>query len=158
MPERHRTLRATIAWSIDALKPEERELLTAMSILPAPASYDLIDALAGPDLDTFTLLDSLVEKSLVRTVDAGTETRYGLLVSIRDYAAEALTDPERRRMPRPARRPPRPAASACAWRNRKCDTSDEVEAAQRQFVAREFDQLRAAIAHRQRPSGRPRTL
>ncbi len=153
MPERHRTLRATIAWSVDALKPDERDLLTAMSILPAHASIELIEAIAGPESDTFTLLDSLVEKSLVRTVDAGNETRYGLLVSIRDFAAESLTDSGRRE-----------------YQDRHADylarqlidffdaeSVPESEAAWHEFVRRELDHIRAAIAHR-RAHGPPTDL
>ncbi len=90
MPERHQTLRATIAWSYDGLGPEEQLLLARMSVLPAPADYDLVEALAGEDLDVLDLLEVLVDRSLLRTVEVEGDTRYGLLVSIRDYAAEQL--------------------------------------------------------------------
>jgi predicted ATPase/class 3 adenylate cyclase len=148
VPERQRTLRATIAWSVDALKPEERQLLAALSILPAPASFDLIEAIAGSELDTFTLLDSLVEKSLVRTVDAGDETRYGLLVSIRDYAAEALTTDQRRTYRE------RHADYVAAKLHIVLNDDAASEDAHDVFVARELAHIRAAISHR-RTAGPP---
>ncbi|UQX89283.1 hypothetical protein M6D93_04580 [Jatrophihabitans telluris] len=139
IPERHRTLRATIAWSVDALDAEERELLAAMSILSAVADFDLVEAIAGADLDAFAALESLVEKSLVRPVD-GERTGYALLVSIRLYAAELLTDDSRR-----------------GYRDRHADyltrrlrelAQASVVSDQVAFVIGQLDHLRAAIAHR----------
>jgi predicted ATPase len=145
MPERHRTLRATIAWSVDALTDDERQLLTAMSIVPAPASFDLIEAVAGPELDTFTLLDSLVEKSLVRTVDADGDTRYGLLVSIRDYAAETLTEDRRR-----SYQDRHANWLAHTLSDLAADTwTDQGARAHLLFVVQELEQLRTALAFRQ---------
>jgi predicted ATPase/tetratricopeptide (TPR) repeat protein len=91
LPGRHQTLRATIAWSYDLLELSERLLLDRVSVFAGPASFDLIEAVCGQDLDVFSALASLVEKSLVRTSLSGDgEDRYGLLVSIRAYAAEQL--------------------------------------------------------------------
>jgi len=95
MPARHQTLRATIAWSYDGLGPDEQRLLARMSVLPAPADYELVEAVGGGDLDVLDLLEVLVDRSLVRTSEVGGDTRYGLLVSVRDYAAEHLGDQEK---------------------------------------------------------------
>lgn len=92
MPARHQTLRATIAWSYDGLGPDEQRLLARMSVLPAAADYELVQAVAGDELDVLDLLEVLVDRSLVRISEGGGDTRYGLLVSIRDYAAEQLDD------------------------------------------------------------------
>ena len=91
MPQRHQTLRATIAWSYDALDQDQQTLLTRLSVLPAPASYEMIDAVCGGDVDVITTLGDLVDRNLVRVADATHDYRYGLLVSIRDYTAEQLT-------------------------------------------------------------------
>ncbi|HVE97674.1 MAG TPA: hypothetical protein VNA12_00655 [Mycobacteriales bacterium] len=95
MPERHQTLRATIAWSFDALSADEQRLLARMSVLPAPTDYEMVEAVGGADLDVLDLLEVLVDRSLVRTSEVSSDTRYGLLVSIRDYAAEHLDDQEK---------------------------------------------------------------
>ncbi|HVE63675.1 MAG TPA: adenylate/guanylate cyclase domain-containing protein, partial [Mycobacteriales bacterium] len=91
LPSRQQTLRATIAWSYDSLSPDERSLLDRMSVFPGTTSYGHLEGVCGEALDVFTALGSLVEKSLVRVVpdDTGTD-RYGLLVSVRAYAAEQL--------------------------------------------------------------------
>jgi predicted ATPase/class 3 adenylate cyclase len=90
MPERHQTLRATIAWSYDALEAPEQLLLARMSVLTGPADLELLEAVCGQDLEVFDVLEVLVQRSLVRTVDLEADTRFGLLVSVRDFAAEHL--------------------------------------------------------------------
>jgi predicted ATPase/class 3 adenylate cyclase len=92
MPERHQTLRATIAWSFDSLSVPEQLLLARMSVLPAPADYDMLEAVCGQDLEVFDLLEVLVERSLVRTSEVEGDTRFGLLVSVRHFAAEHLDE------------------------------------------------------------------
>ncbi len=91
MPERHQTLRATIAWSYDGLDDDERLLLARMSCLPGAADFEMVEAACGAGLDVLTSLEVLVDRSLVRTTygEVGA-VRYGLLVSIRDYADEQL--------------------------------------------------------------------
>lgn len=88
MPDRHQTLRATIAWSYDNLSSDEQLLLQRVSVLPADADFAAIEAVCGDGLDVFEVLASLVDKSLVRVLTTDTEDRYGLLSSIRAYAAE----------------------------------------------------------------------
>ncbi|HVE99327.1 MAG TPA: hypothetical protein VNA12_09120 [Mycobacteriales bacterium] len=136
MPERHQTLRATIAWSFDALSPEEQLLLARMSVLPAAADLDLVEKVCGDGLDVLQMLDSLVERSLVRTVDSDGETRFGLLVSVRDFAAERLD-----------------AAAEQSLRGRHADHVGAMFAAKGRLVQsvglvrRELPHLRAALSH-----------
>jgi len=93
MPDRHQTLRATIAWSYDALEPDMRLLLDRMSVFPAPATFEAVEAVCGKGLDVFSALAVLVDRSLVRFVPRDTgEDRYGLLAAIRDYALEQAAD------------------------------------------------------------------
>ena len=91
MPARHQTLRATIAWSYDALPPEEQLLLQRMAALPADASLEMIEHVSGTDLDVLSLIETLVERSLVRAVEVEDSTRFGLLGSVRDFVAEQLS-------------------------------------------------------------------
>ncbi|HVE62835.1 MAG TPA: adenylate/guanylate cyclase domain-containing protein [Mycobacteriales bacterium] len=91
MPGRQQTLRAAIAWSYELLNEEERQLLDRMSVFAGPVGFADVEAVCGDGLDVLSALASLVEKSLVRDVPGeDDEDRYGLLVSIRAYAAEQL--------------------------------------------------------------------
>ncbi|MDQ1688763.1 MAG: hypothetical protein QOK42_1738 [Frankiaceae bacterium] len=98
-PDRHRTLRATIEWSYDALTPDEQTLLDRLSVFPGTATLAAVEAICGPALgslpsvDVVEVLSSLVDKSLVQTkppVNGEQGLRYSLLVSIREFAAERL--------------------------------------------------------------------
>jgi predicted ATPase/DNA-binding SARP family transcriptional activator len=85
-PERHRTLRATIAWSYDLLEEFEQRLFAQLAVFPAGFSLEACEAVAGgPVLDA---LAALVDHSLV--IRDG--TRFGMLETVREYAAERLGD------------------------------------------------------------------
>lgn len=149
MPERHRTLRATIAWSYHSLSADEQLLLTRMSVLDGPASFDMVDAVCGEGLDLLDVLSSLLDKSLVRAVETDRERRFGLLVSIREYAAEQL-----------------PAAARREILERYADyvhsvlrlgltsSADDSYRRRHAWVDRELAHVRAALAHR-RAAGSP---
>jgi predicted ATPase len=94
VPDRQRTLRAMIDWSYDLLTDGERSLLRTFSVF-AGGSLVEIEAVADDldHLDSAEVLDdleSLVSKSLVQLRREGSETRFGMLATIREYAAEAL--------------------------------------------------------------------
>ena len=85
-PERHRTLRATIAWSYDLLGEDEQRLFAQLAAFPSGCSVEACEAVAGaPSLDTLT---ALVDHCLV-TRDGG---RFGMLETVREYAAERLAE------------------------------------------------------------------
>jgi predicted ATPase len=86
---RQQTLRATIEWSYDLLDPEERQLLTALSIFRGGWTLEGAEQVAGADIE---LLESLVDKSLVRHWESG---RFGMLETIREFADEQLPADER---------------------------------------------------------------
>ena len=91
---RQQTLRATIDWSYALLEPAERELLARMSVFAGGCTLAAAEAVcAGGDLETgdvLTHLCSLVDRSLVLAETVGPETRYRLLETVRQYAAERL--------------------------------------------------------------------
>jgi predicted ATPase len=82
---RHETLRATIEWSYDLLTAEEQRLFRRLAVFAGGCTLEAAEKVADADLDT---LQSLVEKSLLRF----SEERYGMLETIREYAAERLEE------------------------------------------------------------------
>ena len=93
LPDRQRTLRATIAWSYHLLRPEERALFDRLGAFAGGWDLDATEAVADPDSDPLTLLEGLVESTLVRQGAApdGHE-RFTMLDTIRDYSLERLRD------------------------------------------------------------------
>ncbi|HKX74613.1 MAG TPA: adenylate/guanylate cyclase domain-containing protein, partial [Acidimicrobiia bacterium] len=94
LPERQRTLRGAIAWSYDLLNPAERLLFARLSVFNGGWSLESAEAVCGPEelgLDPLEGLASLVNNSLVvRTETAEGETRFYMLLTIKEYAAEQL--------------------------------------------------------------------
>jgi predicted ATPase/class 3 adenylate cyclase len=84
---RQRTLRATIEWSYDLLDSEEKRVLRALSVFAGGCTLEAAGAVCDADVD---VLESLLDKSLVRRRDARSGPRYWLLETIREYAGEQL--------------------------------------------------------------------
>jgi len=93
--ERHRTLRAAIDWSYDLLSPSERLLLQRLALFSAGFTFSTAESVCAwgeiQRAEILDLLSSLVSKSLViaETLQ-GSEARYRLLETIRQYALEKL--------------------------------------------------------------------
>jgi predicted ATPase len=86
-PERHRTLRAMIAWSHDLLSTEEQRLFARLAVFAGGATLENAEAICNADLDS---LQSLVERSLVRQ----TRDRFWMLQTINEYAHERFVESE----------------------------------------------------------------
>jgi len=89
---RHRTLRTTIEWSFDLLSPDEQKLFSALSVFRGGWTLDTSERVADANV---SLLESLLDKSLVRRSEIG---RFGMLDTVRDFAAEHLGSAERSRL------------------------------------------------------------
>jgi len=84
---RHQTLRATIEWSHDLLDSDEQRLFRSLSVFAGGCTFEAAEEVCRADPDT---LQSLLEKSLVRRIDSELGSRYWMLETVRDYAAEQL--------------------------------------------------------------------
>jgi predicted ATPase len=83
VPERQRTLRATIEWSYDLLEPEQQRLFARLGVF-VTFTLDAAEAVAGAGLDA---VDALVEASLLKHLGGD---RYLMLETIRELALERL--------------------------------------------------------------------
>jgi predicted ATPase/class 3 adenylate cyclase len=84
---RQQTLDATIRWSYDLLAPDERRLFARLAVFAGGCTYEAAEAVCAADADT---LQSLIDKSLVRSRDAPGSERYWMLETIREFAAAEL--------------------------------------------------------------------
>ena len=82
LPERHSTMRATIAWSYDLLTRPEQRLFTRLAVFVGSFELEAAEQICGADLDA---MRSLIDKSLVRHGENG---RLFLLHTAREYALE----------------------------------------------------------------------
>jgi tetratricopeptide (TPR) repeat protein len=93
---RHWTLRAAIAWSYDLLEEPQRRLFERLSVFARGCTLAEAEAVcAGDGLPRALvagLLDELVAHSLVVTGVSGGRTTYGMLETLREYAAERLEE------------------------------------------------------------------
>jgi predicted ATPase len=90
LPERQRTLRATIEWSYDLLDESERSLFNRLGVFRGGCTLRAAETVAGANVDA---LQSLVDKSLIRH----SGDRYWMLETIREFAAERTDEVVARR-------------------------------------------------------------
>ncbi|HEY1954847.1 MAG TPA: tetratricopeptide repeat protein [Polyangiaceae bacterium] len=87
-PERHASLRGAFESSLATLEPEERAALVACTAFRGPFSLEAAEYVLGPN--AADLLQSLVEKSLVRSSDEeDVGVRFGMLAILRRLAEDA---------------------------------------------------------------------
>jgi predicted ATPase len=89
LPERQRTLRATIEWSVGLLNDEERKMLSTLSVFVDGWTMEAGVAVAGAgEEETLDLLVTLSRHSLVH-IAAGTDgPRFRMLETIREFVHE----------------------------------------------------------------------
>ena len=88
---RHQTLRAVVDWSWDLLDDRERALARRLSVFAGGATEEAALRVGGLGEATLDVLTALVEKSLLVAVP-GDPSRYRMLETIREYAAQRLDE------------------------------------------------------------------
>jgi predicted ATPase/DNA-binding SARP family transcriptional activator len=83
VPERHRTLRATIQWSHELCSAEEQSLFRRLGVFAGGFTLEAAEEVCATGVDALT---TLVEQSLVRRRD----DRFRMLETVREYAQEQL--------------------------------------------------------------------
>jgi predicted ATPase/class 3 adenylate cyclase/Tfp pilus assembly protein PilF len=97
LPERQRTLRATIEWSHALLDEGERMLFARLAVFSGGRTLEAIEAICDAEgdlpVDSFEGLSSLVDKSLLRQEEGmGGEPRFVMLETIHEFAREKLEE------------------------------------------------------------------
>jgi predicted ATPase len=98
LPERQRTIRRTIAWSVDLLSDDARALLRRTSVFVGGADLEAIEAVAGagappgsgPTTATLDALAELVDHGLLQRFGVETGARYLGFELVRESALEQL--------------------------------------------------------------------
>jgi predicted ATPase/tetratricopeptide (TPR) repeat protein len=90
---RQRTLRATVEWSHDLLDDSEQVAFRRLAVFQGGWTLSAAEAVVGDDVldasDVLDVLTHLVNRSMV-VCDTGHPTRYRMLETLRQYAAERL--------------------------------------------------------------------
>ncbi|WP_210481175.1 DUF4062 domain-containing protein [Naasia sp. SYSU D00948] len=89
-PARQRAVRDTIAWSTRLLSDGERDMLWRLGVFAGRFSLEAAEAVAAPGTDVLTLLEALVDASLVRQQDLAGGSYFQILATVREYATEQL--------------------------------------------------------------------
>ena len=95
-PPRHQALRATLDWSHDMLDADERAAFRRLSAFAGGFTLEAAERVAaGGDIKPASMLElltKLADKSLLRVEHSRGDSRYHLLVTIRDYARDRLAE------------------------------------------------------------------
>ncbi len=95
---RHRTLSAAIEWSYELLSDTEQACLRRLARFAGGCTIDAAERVCADDEvpggQVFDLVTTLIDRSLLTTEEQASSMRYGMLESIRQYAAGRLTPGE----------------------------------------------------------------
>ncbi len=97
LPTRQQTLRSTVDWSYGLLSAAEQTLFRRLSVFIGGCTLEGAEAVCDTKgdlgLDILDGMSSMVDKSLAQQVEqADSETRFFMLSTIREYAAERLAE------------------------------------------------------------------
>jgi len=93
-PARQQTLRHTIAWSVDLLRPEEQILFRRLSVFAGGCTYQAAEAVGNAagdlPLDVEAGIEALVDASLLQVAEVVGESRFAMLETVREFGLERL--------------------------------------------------------------------
>jgi predicted ATPase len=97
LPERQRTLRATIEWSHALLDEGEQLLFARLAVFSGGRTLEAIEAICDAEgdlpMDAFDGISSLLDKSLLRQEEGPDgEPRFVMLETVHEYAREKLKE------------------------------------------------------------------
>ena len=97
LPARQRSLRATLEWSWEVLDEPERRLLCRLTVFEGGASLSAAEEVCNADGAIGARIDDAIaglldKTSLLRADAHGDEPRFGMLETIREFAAERVAD------------------------------------------------------------------
>jgi hypothetical protein len=120
LPERQRTLRATLDWSHDLLSASEQAVFRRLSVFTGGFTLPAAEAV-GATTDVLDVMGSLVDQSLVTVTTSpdGDRLRYALLEPVRGYALESWPRAVRRTRSGPVT--PGSSRRSPSARDRSCD-------------------------------------
>jgi predicted ATPase/DNA-binding SARP family transcriptional activator len=90
VPDRQRTMRATLDWSYGLLDGSQRSAFARLSVFAGGCTFEAAEFVTSATLD---VLERLVDHSvLTRSASPDGTTRLGMLEPVREYAAERLAE------------------------------------------------------------------
>jgi predicted ATPase/DNA-binding CsgD family transcriptional regulator len=91
-PPRLRSMRDALAWSHDLLAAEEQALFRRLAVFAGGFTLEAAGAVCGePGLDVLDGVTALMDQSLLQRTEHGDQgPRFGMLETVREYAAERL--------------------------------------------------------------------
>jgi predicted ATPase/class 3 adenylate cyclase len=96
LPLRQQTLRGTIDWSYELLRPDEQKLFGRLAAFVGGRSLDAVAAVCTTEADDGAgLLDAvaaLVDNNLLKRADESEESRFLMLETLHEYATERLEE------------------------------------------------------------------
>jgi predicted ATPase len=98
LPERQRTLRATIEWSHALLDESEQLLFARLAVFSGGRTLEAIEAVCDAEgdlpVEAFEGVSSLLDKSLLRQEEGPNgEPRFVMLETVHEFAREKLSGP-----------------------------------------------------------------
>ena len=89
LPERQRSLRATLEWSWEVLDDAHRTLLAQLSVFEGGAALHAVHAVCDAGAPAEVLLAAIMDRTSLVVVDAGDDAqpRLAMLDSVREFAA-----------------------------------------------------------------------
>jgi predicted ATPase len=91
LPERHQTMRAAIDWSYELLSVEEQILFRRLAVFAGGCFLEAVEAICGFDgINVIDVLESLLDKNLIRQSEVKGEPRFWMFETIREYGLERL--------------------------------------------------------------------